>query len=189
MEIEPTVFYLIRHGEGEHNVRNILSSYDDSEQFGLTETGQRQIGVCAEELGCEKVDIIFASPLRRTRETAEIIASATGAEIVTDDRLRETDFGIHSGRQASEFWAKYPDPLTRLEGEEKEGLEGVRAMRVRLESFLADVVEEYRGKHIAIVSHGDPIGVFHGILEGMALETSVVSRSPRVGSWMKVMKK
>lgn len=187
MDHSETTFFLVRHGEGEQNVRHILSSIDNAEEFGLTETGKRQIEKAAEELTKEGVDIIFASPLRRTRETAEIVAGSVGAEIIFDERLRETDFGIYSGRLTSELWTKYPEPITRIEGNEEDRLEGFRAMRGRLEAFLADIPEEYRGKHVAIVSHGDPIEILHGILLGETLEASVSGWSPKVGSWTKVV--
>lgn len=182
-----TIFYLVRHGEAEQNVRHILSSHDNGEQFGLTEAGKSQAEAVARELADESIGIIFSSPLRRTRETAEAIAAATGAQIILDDRLRETDFGVFSGRSTSELWAKYPEPITRLEGNEEERLEGFRAMRTRLESFLADIPEAYRGERIVIVSHGDPIEILHGILSGVTLEASVSGWSPRVGSWVKVV--
>lgn len=187
MNHSETTFFLVRHGEGEQNVRHILSSADNAEEFGLTEIGKRQIEKAAEDLTKEGVDIIFASPLRRTRETAEIIAESIGVEIIFDERLRETDFGIYSGRSTSELWEKYPEPILRLEGNEGERLEGFRAMRTRLEAFLSDIKDEYRGKRIAIVSHGDPIEVLHGILEGLTLETSVSDWSPKIGSWTKVV--
>lgn len=187
MNHSETTFFLVRHGEGEQNVRHILSSIDNAEEFGLTEIGKRQIEKAAEELMKEGIDIIFASPLRRTRETAEIIAGSIGAEIVFDERLRETDFGIYSGRSTSELWAKYPEPITRIDGNEEDRLEGFRAMRVRLEAFLADIPDEYRGKRVAVVSHGDPIEILHGILFGETLEASVSGWSPKVGSWTKVV--
>lgn len=186
---DETVFYLVRHGEAEQNVRHILSSRDNGESFALTGVGREQAAKAAEDLKGEAIDIIFASPLRRTRETAEAIAATTKAEIVFDERLRETDFGIFSGRPTTDLWAKYPEPITRLEGNEEERLEGFRAMRTRLESFLADIPEAYRGKHIAIVSHGDPIEILHGILSGMTLEASVIGWSPKVGSWTEVIAK
>ena len=61
------IFYLVRHGEGDQNVAHILSSSDNGEQFGLTETGRAQAEAMARELGGETIDIIFASPIRRTR--------------------------------------------------------------------------------------------------------------------------
>lgn len=190
MEIEPTVFYLVRHGEAENNVLHILNSYSEADRYALTEKGRGQATkVATNDLSEDTVDIIFSSPIRRTRETAEIIARATGAKVIFDERLRETDFGIYSGRPTSALWGKYPDPLMRLDGNEEEHLEGFGAMRDRLESFLKDVLAKYAGKTIVIVSHGDPLEQVHGILLGDSVQKSVNGWYPEKGSCTKVISK
>lgn len=108
---QETVLFLVRHGEAEQNVRRILDSFPGNPEFGLTEAGREQVRKSAEAIAHEGVDFLFSSPIRRARETAEAIAEACGGVSVSfDDRLRETDFGVWSGRSADDFWAKYPDP-------------------------------------------------------------------------------
>ena len=49
-------------------------------------------------LSREEVAQIYASPLARTRETAEILKKHTDANVLMDDRLREVAFGDYEGK-------------------------------------------------------------------------------------------
>lgn len=181
-----TTFFLVRHGEGEQNVLRILNSLSEGERFGLTEAGRAQVEVTAGELAGEDIDAIYSSPIRRTRETAEIISIATGVGIVFDERLRETDFGVWSGRSADDFWKKYPDPASRLDGNPEDGLEGFRAMRSRLGEFLREALVEHAGKKIILVSHGDPLEQLHGILTEEDIVATISGWYPKKGIATKV---
>lgn len=178
-----TVLFLLRHGEAVQNVRRILDSAPGDPGFGLTEIGRDQVLRSADIVAAEGVDVMFASPLRRARETAELVAGRCGdMPILFDERIRETDFGSWSGKSADDFWARYPDPLMRIDGNGHEGLEGLRDMRRRLAAFLSDALSEHGGKRIAVVSHGDPLEQLHGILRGWTVERAVAGWYPDKGS-------
>ena len=90
----------MRHGEAEHNVKNILSS-DINNPHHLTEKGIEETKKATKELKNKKIDIIFASPLMRTTETAEIVSdelSINVKDIIYDERIREHDFGNFNGQ-------------------------------------------------------------------------------------------
>src|SRR3712207_9256030 len=59
----------------------------------------------AEELG---IDVVIASPLRRTRETAEVVGAALGLPVQYDDDLVELDFGDFEGLTAEEAKRRHP---------------------------------------------------------------------------------
>ncbi|MEI7749714.1 MAG: histidine phosphatase family protein [Candidatus Moraniibacteriota bacterium] len=181
-----TVFFLVRHGEAEQNVLRILDSFPGNPEFGLTEAGREQARKVGEELSCLGIDLLFASPMRRTRETAESIASAYGGiRIIFDERLRETDFGMWNGNPSEAFLGmsgKYHDPTIRLDGNAEESLEGFREIRSRLTAFLSDILVEHSGKRITIVSHGDPLEQLHGILVGDDVTEAATGWYPQKGS-------
>ena len=52
--------------------------------------------------------MVVASPLRRTRETAEIVAAALGLPVEFDKDLVELDFGDLEGLTFDEARAKHP---------------------------------------------------------------------------------
>ena len=83
--------YSTRHGQTEYNRLDIILGTTD---LPLNETGLAQARGLAEEV--EKlgdVDIIIASPLLRAQTTASAVAERCGLRIVTDERLREWDYG------------------------------------------------------------------------------------------------
>lgn len=181
-----TIFHLIRHGEAVQNVRRILDSAPGNPEFGLTETGRGQIAQAAVSVASDEVDLFFASPLRRTRETVEILSEACPVPVVFDERIRETDFGIWNGGSVDDFWARYPDPSMRIDGNAEERLEGFRDMRRRLAAFFSDILPEHDGKRIGIVSHGDPLEQMHGLLRGWSVERAVADWYPEKGSATRV---
>lgn len=91
-----TKIYLIRHGETKFNVEHIISGQIETE---LTELGRRQALEGALKLKNEGVhfDVILCSPLKRAKETAEIIASVLKAPIVFDADLQEFNNGDYEG--------------------------------------------------------------------------------------------
>ncbi|QQS16114.1 MAG: histidine phosphatase family protein [Candidatus Moraniibacteriota bacterium] len=170
-----TTFFLVRHGEAEHNILDVASSYPEERAYHLTEEGRRQVLARAEELARESVDVIFFSPLTRTRETAEIIAEKIGAPRMEDLRLREPGYGLFEGGSWSALVAKYPPPKRRLETDGTDGVEDSGSVRERLASFRNFVLSQYAGKRIVVVSHGNTLQLLHGILVGLTLEESVLS--------------
>jgi broad specificity phosphatase PhoE len=88
-----TIFHLVRHGEpavfGRINGR--LNG------VGLSPKGRTEIAAAAERLAGEGIEAIYASPLDRTRETAEILAARLGLPVAFSDDLIELDFGEWTG--------------------------------------------------------------------------------------------
>ena len=73
-------YFLMRHGEAGHNVKNILDLTGDPNNH-LTEKGRKQI----KEAKLDGIDLVFSSPFLRSRETAEIVTK----NFVQNDLLRE----------------------------------------------------------------------------------------------------
>lgn len=183
---DPIIFYLVRHGESENNVQDIGNSLPEEVQYHLTEKGHRQVEKTAALLAEKDVDAIFASPLLRTRETAEIISLKIGLPVIFDERLCELGNGIFNNRPIREFLEKYPDPHMRISPDPADGVESLIDMRGRLESFLRDVEKRYPEGKIIVVSHGDPLEQFHGILTNESPGQSASSWMPENASHREV---
>lgn len=186
MGIEPTVFYLVRHGESENNVANLLSSWPEKRIFHLTEKGRLQVRAAGEKLRDRGIAKIYSSPITRALETARILSAATGIDIIVDERLRETDFGIYDCGPVKVRSAKYATDLDRIDTDEND-LEGLRGVRRRIESFIGDVVKRDAGTRIVIVSHGDPLELLHGALRGQGIEESLREWAPKNASVTEVI--
>jgi len=97
----PKQLLLIRHGESLANIagRYQGQTYDTS----LSPRGRKQAGTVAKILRNYGVTKVLTSPLKRTHETAEIIAAKNGYEVTVDPLLMEMSHGSWEGKMASEF--------------------------------------------------------------------------------------
>ena len=86
------MIYIIRHGQTELNQRQVLQGRSD---HPLNEDGIKQAQDAAAALINVVFDHVFASPLKRAVQTAQIVAP--DIEPVIDDRLIEMDYGPYEG--------------------------------------------------------------------------------------------
>ena len=77
--------YFVRHGETSSNLQKSVVNFNDQ----LTEAGRKQAQELAERILDIPIDIILASPHKRTKETAEIITKEINKEIKEVSLLRE----------------------------------------------------------------------------------------------------
>ena len=90
-------YFVMRHGQAESNVKNILDLTGDPENH-LTEKGKQEV----EQIKGQEFDLVFCSPFLRARESAEII----GRDFVVDERLREigqNEEGSSARRRMGDF--------------------------------------------------------------------------------------
>ena len=153
----PTVALLVRHGETPLSAEKRMSGRGDPE---LTDRGRAQAQATAERMRGRTLSVVFSSPLRRARQTAEEIASAAGTDLVVEDGFVETDFGEWEGLTFAEIGARWPremaawlaDPAVAPPGGESfvETFARVRDARDR-------VVTAHPGESVVVVSHVTPI--------------------------------
>ena len=178
---------LIRHGQALSNVSRTLTSYPEKVPRPLSEQGRVEVQKTAESLKGTPIDVLIASPLTRTQETAKIISEVVGAEVQTDERLRETDFGIYDNTSYLQFFTRYPHPWLRRRMNKESRAEGLEDVRVRAKDFLRSVQEEYAGKTVAVVTHADVIREMISVIEGVDSWISVLTASAHTftlrGDW------
>jgi probable phosphoglycerate mutase len=85
-----TEVLLIRHGEAEP-MPPTQALHPKDVDMPLSVRGREQATALASRLGRRGIGALYSSPLRRTRETAEALATATGLPIIEDPRLREVE--------------------------------------------------------------------------------------------------
>jgi len=152
--------YMIRHGQSYVNLKDWENGNLDE---GLTDLGQRQAEAAAAWLPQElpSVDALYASTMRRARETAARLAAAYAMEIRFDDRLREignnradhTPFPSDDlPRQYSNYWASERPFATTTPM--VEGGETFMHFRTRVGLFIEDLVECCRDQVVVAVCHG-----------------------------------
>jgi probable phosphoglycerate mutase len=158
----PTTIVLVRHGVTPHTVEKRFSGGQASANPGLSDEGRAQIRAVADWLSplADRVDAIIASPVRRTLESAEILAEALGHPVAVEPGFAEMEFGVWDGMTFAEVGEKYPDELTAWLGSldrAPEGGESFRVVQKRVLDGLERVLETHEGKTVVVVSHVTPI--------------------------------
>lgn len=152
-----TRLLLVRHGA------TVLSAEDrfaGSSDVELSEEGRQQAACLGARLEEENVAAIYASPMKRTVATAEILGGphlARGLEVNREPGLREIDHGRWEGltraevegRFAAEYAAWEEDPFTFA----PEGGESGLSVMARALPVLRAVVERHAGHTVVLVSH------------------------------------
>ncbi|GGK61483.1 histidine phosphatase family protein [Nocardia camponoti] len=155
---QPTRLYLLRHGQ---TALSVDRRYSGRGNPPLTELGRQQADAAARHLK-SKGDIaaVVTSPLDRAHTTAQAAASALNVPLRVLDGLTETDFGQWEGLTFAE--AAKRDPMLHTEwlgnpavpAPDGESFDQVRA---RVEGVRRELLAEYPGQNVVVVSHVTPI--------------------------------
>jgi broad specificity phosphatase PhoE len=153
-----TRLVLVRHGETLWHRENRYAGTTDVE---LTPHGRDQARDLAEWAATAALDEVWASTLSRATETARACAAPTGVQLVTDERLRELDFGDAEGLTRQEMGVRFPDAARDfLRDPVRHHLPGgedpVRAAR-RFTSCLQDIAERNTTGRVLVVAHSTVI--------------------------------
>lgn len=157
---------LIRHGESEADILNVHEGRAD---FPLTEKGHKQAVAMGKWVAEQyKVDLIFASTLRRAAQTAGYLSEAAGVPILFDDDLMEFNNGLLAGLPFEEAAVKYPRIENLPPDQSVYGQETQYEFRARADRALAHCLEQIpEGATAAIVSHGGMINQLFAALIGL----------------------
>ena len=154
---------MVRHGQTADSVRHLFSGSGGIDPE-LTELGHQQAQQAAQRVQESSApgdySVLIASPLRRTQQTAQYLAESLDLPIVTDNRLRECDFGEWEGYTMGEVLERYPTVAAAWMQDPEcvpPGGESLAAVRRRLQSFREDVTAQYGGTNVLMVSHVTPI--------------------------------
>jgi probable phosphoglycerate mutase len=167
-----TVFHLLRHGEpsvfGRINGR--------LPGVGLSARGRAEIAVVAGRLAEERIDAIYASPLQRTQETAEILADRLTLPVQYREDVIELDFGEWTGLTADQIrkderWQAWSScrSIAAIPGGES-----WRQVQDRVVHALFDLRRIHPDDSVVVVSHGDVIRA--GLLFALGMPLDFHSR-------------
>ena len=164
--MEDTIIYLIRHAETaqENGIRNTNEdSQIINEKEILSVQGEEQSKRLSENVELNNIDVIWSSSYTRAKATAKYIANNNNLPINLDSNLNERKLG--NLKELGEFMKdkKTRDPSQEQLLERKfkttDG-ESAEDTRKRMNKFFDRILKEYKGKKIAVVSHGGSIKFF-----------------------------
>jgi len=158
-----TTLILVRHGVTEHTTGKRFSGGLASANPGLSDEGRLQAAATGAWLGphAGTIDLLVASPVRRTRETAEVIATALGVEAIAEEPgFAEMEFGAWDGLTFLEVAEQHAEDMEAWFGNldhQPGGGESFRAVEKRVLAARDRLLEDHAGKTIVVVSHVTPI--------------------------------
>ncbi|MBF6547576.1 bifunctional RNase H/acid phosphatase [Nocardia brasiliensis] len=154
----PTRLLLLRHGQTELSVQRRYSGRGNPP---LTELGREQAARAAKMLAAKgDIATVLTSPLSRARDTAQAAADALDAPLTVLDGLIETDFGDWEGLTFVEAAQRDPELHARWLGDPAvpaPGGESFDQVRERVDAVRRDLVTQYPGANLVVVSHVTPI--------------------------------
>nr|WP_179228688.1 histidine phosphatase family protein [Leptolyngbya ohadii] len=160
---------LVRHGESTYNVERRVQGHCD--QSDLTEKGQagaRQVGAALQGI---KFDAVYSSPLKRAKQTAQLILSSLSdqgtavPDLRLTDNLKEINLLQWEGLTFDEVEQQYPEgfllwrdrPLElKMPMETPEGIVDfypVPALYEQAQQFWQDILPQHLGETILVVAH------------------------------------
>ncbi len=166
----------VRHAYTEYNTQR---RYAGSIDVPLSETGRRQ----AEEIGLRlaqaSFDVVITSPLKRARQTAEILCGSR-VRVVVSPLCTERNFGIMEGLTWDDIRMLQPPVMLIQVGNElhtvnPRGGEPFEDVWQRAKAFRKFIFEQYSGSHVLVVSHGVFLQLFNGLLKGLSCIESLAA--------------
>jgi broad specificity phosphatase PhoE len=174
-DLQATTLVLVRHGVTAHTVGKLFSGGLKSSNPPLSDEGREQARATGEWLAplASTFDALVSSPVRRTRETAEILAEFFDLEIVEEPGIAEMEFGTWDGLSFTEVHAKWPDEMSAWLGDLESaphGGESFRTVEARVLEGRDRLVSSYAGQTVVCVSHVTPIKTLVADALGAPLE-------------------
>ena len=154
MKPSVTRVFMVRHGA---TVLNAEDRFAGATDVALSDQGREQARRLAERLSHEKIMAIYASPLGRTVETAQILAAPHDLKVQTRDGLREINHGRWEQMTRREVEEKFPKEAAEWEKDPytfaPQGGESGLAVTARALPVLIDLVRHHEAENFLIVSH------------------------------------
>jgi len=153
---------IIRHGQSLINIAKDWSKLD-SLDTELTELGHQQAADLRDWLLVQdkSADVLYTSTMRRTLQTADYVAEALGLEAIRDDRIREVGSNYTNGdpvqfdglKMTFDALPGYKMPFQARSSDLADS-ESWMHFRLRVSTFLDEMVEKHFGKTVYVVAHG-----------------------------------
>jgi alpha-ribazole phosphatase/probable phosphoglycerate mutase len=154
--------WIARHGQTDLNKKKLMQGRTDAL---LNRIGIEQAKQSRRNIGDVHFDAVYSSPLKRAQMTGAIIGNVDLSEIIVDQRLIETNFGVYEkkryyalGLPMTFYWAMpklFPAPPT---------VETIESMKERASSFLKELeAKDY--ENVLVACHGGIMRALCGYLD------------------------
>jgi len=150
-----TTITLVRHGETKWNT---LGKFQGCQDTNLSNKGILQAQYLNKRFA-NNFDYIYTSPLKRARQTAEIISQSSDTAFMVELGLREINFGEWEGLTIKEIEANFPEKFIEWRNDEVNGPMcggdlSIKKASIRAKKAILKIAKEHPGNNIIIVAHG-----------------------------------
>ena len=173
-----TEIYLVRHCESRANTDKLIAGVSDVE---ITEKGRKQLDYLAERFKDLPLDVVATSPLTRARLTAEAVNRYHGVPVEDWPAFIEMDCGDYELTRLADMpeadrdcWLHKPSEFQAKNGE------SMRGVYDRAAAGFRELLETYRGKKIAVTTHGGLLRCLYCYVTGQSLEA--IDEAPFCGN-------
>jgi len=173
-------YYIMRHGQAISNVKDLCSCWPEKFKNPLTVFGKEMVRESVEklkeklDLSGQTIDLIFASDLLRTKETAQIVGKIFEIKPKFDKRLREINFGVFNGKNLIGMWKFFKHEEERIKKAPPKG-ESYTQIVKRMMAVVKDIEKKYKARNILLVSHEGPLFLLQGKIMGFSLKETIDS--------------
>ena len=158
-----------RNGQTDWNVEKRIQGRTDIE---LNKKGIEQAYKTKENLKNEKIDLIICSPLKRAKQTADIINIDRNIPIIYDKRLLEICYGENEGRLHNDF--DYDGFWNIINTHEYKDAENVNKFIKRVHDFL-EHIKKYEQENILIVTHNGVCRAINIYFNGIPEDKNIIN--------------
>lgn len=149
-----TRLFLVRHGATGHSAEDRFAGSTDVDLSG---EGRGQVERLARRLADDRVRAVYSSPLRRTMDTASILAAPHALAPIPRDGLREIGHGRWEGLRRAEVEERFPEEYAAWEEDPftfaPEGAESGLELMARALPVIREIVVAHEGENVIVVSH------------------------------------
>ena len=170
MSVKITYFV---HGTTTDNEAKLSTGWIPGE---LSEKGIKQSYELKDQINIDAFDLVISSDLKRAMDSANYTFNGL-KDIKHDSRIRECNYGDLDGKPSE--MVVYEDHIYEP-FPNGECLKGVEA---RVRDFCNYLIENYDGKHIAIVAHKAPQFAFQVITQGKTWEKAIDEDWRKTKAW------
>ena len=161
-----TTIDLLRHGDVEGG-RKYRGQLNDP----LSDLGWKQLRSATEKK--QNWQYIITSPLKRCAEYAEELAQSLHLPLHNEPELKEVSFGLWEGKTADELLAAEPENIKRywnnpIQETPPQG-ENLLTFEKRILTAWQQMLDDYKGGHILLISHAGVMRIILCHILGMPL--------------------
>lgn len=158
-------FYFLRHGQTDWNKEERMQGRTD---IPLNETGREQARQAWDIIGKHPIDLIYASPLVRALETAQIVNQNLNVPLHKHDDLQERHYGSNEGLTFTEILAKAEKAPHLFKAKiskfpHPHDAEDIDDLKKRAVQAVFETLEKHTG-NVLFVAHGGVFSAIHHVL-------------------------